>query len=727
MMGAARRLLTRAGRLALLLLIVLALGFGLAQTPPAKAWLAEALGRALSDSQERVTVTHLTGLVPFNIAIDTIEIADAQGPRIVVDRAALVLAPGDLLAGRLRVTRLSAEVVDIARPGHGSTDLTALLHPRLAASIEHASIEVLSLGPDIVGEPVQATVAGSLRLDSGRAAADLDIRRIDGTPGQASLHVALSGAPLRLDLAGDIAEPTGRLLADLLGRPQPLPLALHLAGTGELADWHASLAATAGSDAAVAADIRIVGGHGHRLTATGSARLAPILPQHLRDLAGERSSFAAAATIDDDALALDKFTLTAAGNLAAQGRFDRHAQTIDGQVSVELPDIAVLASLIGDANSGALAASATFGGPWADLQGRLTLAGDRLAVAGNGVGLSHATVDLHVLGDPLAATTGIAIAASGDAEDVTVSSATLPARLGDRLDWQLATRLDRQAQRIDIEAITLRDAGSALFGRAIATRASIAGEAHLDVADIAPFAAGAAGVLSLEAAFGTAGDGSATAVLAGSVGGLKSGTGAIDRLVGDNAAFAGTVRRLADGTLSASDVSLDAAQLRATGAARRDADGMLAIDYRLVLARLTAFDPNLAGSATVTGSVNGPIERLSASAALSAEAIVAGPAHLDRLDAQLSIADLARPSGRLTATFHDKTVAGAASSDGMLGKDGVLRLTGLHVEAAGGRLDGALALHLASGLVDVCIERYRPIWPWGMMTATASAAAVARQ
>ncbi len=33
----------------------------------------------------------------------------------------------------------------------------------------------------------------------------------------------------------------------------------------------------------------------------------------------------------------------------------------------------------------------------------------------------------------------------------------------------------------------------------------------------------------------------------------------------------------------------------------------------------------------------------------------------------------------------------------------------------------------ASGMVDVCIERYRPIWPWGMMTATARAAAVGRR
>lgn len=33
----------------------------------------------------------------------------------------------------------------------------------------------------------------------------------------------------------------------------------------------------------------------------------------------------------------------------------------------------------------------------------------------------------------------------------------------------------------------------------------------------------------------------------------------------------------------------------------------------------------------------------------------------------------------------------------------------------------------ASGLVDVHIERYRPIWPWGMMTATARAAAAGRR
>jgi translocation and assembly module TamB len=709
-----RKLLRLAGRLALLVPIVLALALALAQTPPAKAWLADVLGRALSDAEERVTLTHLTGFVPFDIAIDKIEIADAQGPRIVVDRAALALAPGDLLAGRLTVTRLSAEIVDVARPGHGGTDLAAPLHPTLAASVEHATIDVLSLGPDVAGEPIIATATGSLRLDSGRAAADLDIHRIDGAPGRATLHAALSGAPLRLELAGDIAEPTGHLLADFLGRPQPLPLAVHLAGSGELADWHGTLTATAGSDATLDADFHIAGASNHHLAATGSARVASLLPPRLQGLAGERASFSAALTVDDDVLTLDELTLTAvAGRVAAQGRFDRRGQIVGGQASLELPDIAVLAPFIGDGNSGGLAVSLALGGAWKDLQARLTLAGDRLSLAGNAARQGHATVDLHGLGDPLSAATGIAIAASGDAEGVTVPSASLPGWLGDRLDWQVAARLDRQAERVDIEAFALRDAGNTLAARAAATRDSIAGDARLDLPDIAPFAPGSAGALALDAAFRLAGDGGAAAVLNGVVRGPKSGISAIDRLLGDRAAVTGTIRRLADGTLSADEISLDGAQLHATGAARRGSDGMLAIDYRLALPRLAALDRDLAGSATLTGTLSGAIDRLSASAVLDAEAIAAGPVHFDHVDARLSLIDLAHPSGRLDATFRDKSLAGAARIDGALGADDVLRLARIHVEAAGSRLDGALALHLATGLVDGSLAGEAPaLQPW---------------
>ena len=136
------------------------------------------------------------------------------------------MAPADLLKARLTLRRLSAREVDILRPAASGnhSDPLALLHPPLAIRLEHGEIERLVIGAAFTGEPAAATLSASGTLGGGEAAADLDLHRIDATPGNAKLHLALSGTPPRLTLEGDIEEPSGRLLASLTGQTQPLPL-----------------------------------------------------------------------------------------------------------------------------------------------------------------------------------------------------------------------------------------------------------------------------------------------------------------------------------------------------------------------------------------------------------------------------------------------------------------------------------------------------------------------
>src|SRR5579883_860217 len=207
------------------LLLVLAAGFGLLQTGPGQDWLALALGSALSDAQERVAITGLSGFVPFDMRFARITIADTQGPRIVVDDAALAIAPADLLAGRLTLRQIRAQTVRIERPSESSTgiDLGTLLHPPLALNVERLQVDRLELGPALLGERVVATLSGKGAVGGGSATADLDLRRTDGAAGEANLHVALGGEPLRFELAGDVAEPSGSLLAKALGRHENLP------------------------------------------------------------------------------------------------------------------------------------------------------------------------------------------------------------------------------------------------------------------------------------------------------------------------------------------------------------------------------------------------------------------------------------------------------------------------------------------------------------------------
>ena len=73
-MAALRYLARRTLALLAGILLVATLALGLAQTGPGKHWLALAIGGALSDGDQRVVVTGLSGFVPFDATIARIAI-----------------------------------------------------------------------------------------------------------------------------------------------------------------------------------------------------------------------------------------------------------------------------------------------------------------------------------------------------------------------------------------------------------------------------------------------------------------------------------------------------------------------------------------------------------------------------------------------------------------------------------------------------------------------------
>lgn len=701
------------------LLLVLAIGFGLLQTGPGQDWLARRLSSTLSDAQERVVITGLRGFVPFDMRFAKIAFVDAQGQRLGIDDAALAIAPADLLSGRLTLRQVRAQTVRIERPSANSSgiDLGALLHPPLALRIEHLQIDRLELGPALLGQPVVATLSGSGAVGGGTAAADLDLRRIDGTPGQARLHLALGGAPLRLELAGNIAEPSGKLLAAALGRNETLPLTLHLTGAGPLADWHGQLAAKAGTAASVDADFRVIGDGGYRLAAEGEARLAPLLPPQLRPLLGERDGFAASLGFDGSRITLDTLTVTLpAATLAAHGRFDRASAALGGEASLDMPDLAPLSPLAGSSIEGAGKAKLTLRGTLPAPTAQLTVTGDSIGIDGNRAASTRLVFDLGAAGDSLAASTPIDIAGSGTLDGMTLASGALPADLGEHIELRLAARLDRTAGQLAVSDLTLSDGDSTLSAQGQASMSGATGTAHLDIPDIARFAgATLKGALALNLDFRAGDNSAATASLSGALRQPQSGIAPVDALLGHETTLAASLERHADGTLAAEKIEVNAANGRFTGTARCGADGRVDADYRLDLPRLAALDPEVAGAAVVTGKLDGPVDGLAASAKLSVDALTAGAVHLDHVDATLDMADLAKRSGRIDATFRSKALSGTASAAGALDDD-ALRVSQLRLDAAGTRLDGALTYHFASGIVEGRLDGNAPdLAPWSAL------------
>jgi translocation and assembly module TamB len=718
-----RKALARIGLGLLGLALLLALAFGLAQTGPGKALVAALLEHALSDPTEKVAIDHIGGLVPFDMTIDKVTLADAQGPRIIVDDAAIAVAPADLLKGRLTLRRLTARALSIERSSESksSTDLRSLLHPPLSLTVERLQIDRLALGSALLGEPVTLALTAHGRIGDGAAAADVDLRRIDGSAGEAQLHFAFGGTPLRLELDSDIAEPSGHLLAGLLDRPQPLPLALHLAGDGPLADWHGKLAAAAGNEAKLEGDFRIRGGGSdYHLTGEGAAEIARLLPAALRPVIGDKARLSVAADLSGDATTLDALSVTATGgSLSAQGRYDSGTGALSGAATLDLPDLAVLASLLGGESRGSASARLALEGKLAAPLAHLTLAGSNLGFNGDRSEHATAALDLKSLGDPFSDGTPLELSARGAFTGIALASATLPSALREQLEWRAVLRIDRRSESVAVNDFAIADAGNTLAAQGHWEGGAIAAKAHLDVPDIGGFGAGLSAALALDADLRAAADGSATATLDGRLRPASGEASPLAALLGTETTIGARIERRAHGALSARDIIVSGADLRFSGEAERATDGRVRAKFGLTLPRLAAIDAQLAGSAMMNGEVSGPSDALTGRITLIGDGIGFGTARFNEVTAHLELARLMEPRGRIEATFRARELAGNFSSDIALAK-GVVELGRLRLDAAGTRLDGNLRWRPADNGIDGTLTATAPdLRPWSELVGTA--------
>ena len=656
-------------------LLMLVLAFAAVQTGAGKAWLAGAIGTALSDPSERVTVSGLDGVVPFDLRIGGIVWTDAAGPRLRVDGVRLELSARDLLAGSVTISRLTIARVEILRPGtaHGETDWAALLHPPLPVSIRHFAVGTVVLGKPVLGTALTVAASGDFALGTGRADADLALHRTDGAPGSATLHVAYGGAVPRLQMRAAVSEPTGTVLAALLDRNESLPLALSLTGDGPLDDWRGRLQATAGSAASATASFRISGSAPYRLSASAEAHVAALLPPALRQAIGATIAVQASAAIAADSIAVDRLDVTAAGFvLDAQGHYALDGGALAATAHVSAADLARLMPALGGSGEATL----TFGG---------TLAAP------------------------------VAVTGTGTVVGLTIAGTALPAQLGAMIGWQIEARVDPQKREIAAQHLVISDRGNAVTARVTATLEGAVGTLGLTVPDLAPLDRGTlAGALDLAADFRVAADGTATVSLSGNVAAPHSGVARLDALLGNRIAFAGTIERRGDGTLAARQVSADAAAVRLSGTAERRPDGTLATDFEIALPRLATLDPRLVGAATVTGHLAGPPAALAGKLDIAAPSLRAASVDLGPFTAQVALAGIAPPHGTIKAHFRAAGIDTTVTAAGGLVPGGV-RITRFAASAPdGARLDGSLTL--AAGRLDGKVHGSIPdLRPWSSL------------
>lgn len=672
-------------------------------------WLGTGSGRdvALSQAQKFVPGLGITGAEGnlFDLRLDRLTMADAEGVWLVVEDARLDWSPWALLSRRLDVDLLAAERVEVIRPPLPEPETepaagdTGIRLP-VAVDIVRLAVARAELGPELAGgEPAVLRLDGRASLPAGTLGGNvhLDVARIDERPGTLVLDARYDPGR-RLTLALRAEEPANGLVAEMLDIPGRPPFVLTLEGDGPLTDWTGNLTAKAGDVVDGRAQARIRPADGKLtfgLDAEGD--IQALLPADWRELVGPDLKVGAGGLIDPgNSIALDGVTVEiAAGTLAGGGAFDQTTRAVNLGAFIRLPEGSALHGFLGQERF------------FTDGQGTVTITGTP--------SVPNLTTDFTVQAprfqafqaDSLNLKGGVAAQGSTDrlALDLTATLAGLSGGGIENQPATLAVNADVQvpAQTVVIDRLELRGPLLRADGQGRLGNWGAQADLTLDLAspDLAPLSGLAgrelSGALDAKVNLKRQG-GELTAGIAGQGRELRLSLPAADALLGAQTEFQGTVT---SGTgVSVRDLSVTSPHLSLRGTAALAGERLTA-DLAAAIPDLSPLGPalgrSLQGGVEATLQAEGPAGATDLALRLQGRDLV-----LDGLrmgDAQVEVTGQGGPQaaqGRLTAETSIIGQRVAANGGFNLAGDR-LRLEGLDAVIGINQVNGALEIDLAAG------------------------------
>lgn len=220
------------------------------QTPPGKAALAAAAAWAVDRfAGYTLHVRGVSGVVPFALRVDTVEVGDGDGVFATLGGLALDLRAAPLLRGGVHVVSIRAAEARVLRaprpdppPEPKPYALPTLPAPPAWLRVDEIAIGQLRLDEDLAGVAADFALAGGFGpgRDGARWGAALDLRRLDAPTTRAEFALRVDADAARLIARAD----DDSLLPALTGIPGPFALAL--SGTGPPDAWSGTVAFDAG-------------------------------------------------------------------------------------------------------------------------------------------------------------------------------------------------------------------------------------------------------------------------------------------------------------------------------------------------------------------------------------------------------------------------------------------------------------------------------------------------
>lgn len=302
----------------------------LAQTDD-RSYLTAFLEDNLSGAGRQVVITGFEGALSSQARIAELTIADDQGVwltlrNVVLDwnRSALFsgnVSVNELSAGEIILKRLPAAEKSAPQPEAGSFSL-----PELPVSVDIGKLAAqrITLGPEVLGQPVEGQLEAALTLSGGEGNANLLLERQDSGPeGRIALTASYSNASRVLALDLSAREGAGGLVATAIDLPGQPAAELTVKGAGPVSDFIADIALS--TDAQPRLSGRIVTKSAPNQTgfaANLSGDLAPLFLPDYAEFFGNRVALIGSGTAYEDGrlelshLTLDAKALDLIGSLA---------------------------------------------------------------------------------------------------------------------------------------------------------------------------------------------------------------------------------------------------------------------------------------------------------------------------------------------------------------------------------------------------------------------------
>lgn len=268
-----------------ILIILMAVLWGLAQTGLGKQFLAQWISAALGKGTSfQVKIGKITGIIPFNIRVDELTISDGDSEWLVVENAFLSWSPTYLIKRKIYVNELRAAAVRLKRLPDSRKEKEkrkpgkmALPNTMPPLHIHRLVLERLYLGESILGSQAVFTMNGRLIAGDHEEVlrGSLHIDRKDGAKALYYIDWSLTGQTTpELELDVRAQEEKEGLLTRVLGLKKTGPVAISLKGKGPINPWKGRLTARADRLGAVETTLEFMIKEGLRLKGDGKIMLS---------------------------------------------------------------------------------------------------------------------------------------------------------------------------------------------------------------------------------------------------------------------------------------------------------------------------------------------------------------------------------------------------------------------------------------------------------------------